>query len=320
MFPVQLAGLALAGRILLSKYNKKTVSNKGNKQFKLRLRIKPLTGKRFTSTNPLQALFQGLASNLSRAFQKPLREDYNAIVKGFLPANAQLLTPQYPVISGEIQHVDVDGDSIRELIASYKANDEIKTIILKKQNGKWIKAAEAGNPGYDTINYRGVANITGEDRKQLLLGLTSTGRVPTLYGYSLENKGINKLFTQNYHKFEVLRSQGKGQETAGKARLAIWNEKDAGIYDIDVLQWNGTQLESSENIASYYLKSVIPYHARKLGQTPYNPSNWYNLADALKNVGAHKDALIATEVGMNVDKKSEFKERFMALRSEITGK
>ena len=58
--------------------------------------------------------------------------------------------------------------------------------------------------------------------------------------------------------------------------------------------------------------------ARKVKQIPYSPSNWYNLANALVEAGAHRDALIAIEVGMDLDLNSVFKEKFLALRNKIT--
>ena len=45
-------------------------------------------------------------------------------------------------------------------------------------------------------------------------------------------------------------------------------------------------------------------------------SNWYNLAEALVKAGDH-DALIAINVGIDMDRNATFRDRFLALRSEL---
>jgi len=226
------------------------------------------------------------------------------------------LTPQYPKNSEEIHFADLDGDSQNELIASFRHNNEIKTLILKKQNNHWHKAAEISNPEHDTISYRGAADVKGEGKKQLLLGLSSNENTPTLYGYSLENSTAKKIFHRSYHRFEILGSS-KNNDASEKAKLAVWDKKDTDSYDIQVLHWNGLELEPVKDTSSYHYKSAVPHYVKKVKQKPNSPSNWYNLADALEKSGVYRDALVAVKVGMKQDANSAFKENFLELRNKL---
>lgn len=321
MLPLQLAGLALAGRTLLSKYSgtkdKSPLPSKSKAPTKPRPQIKYAANKTSPAINPIQTLVKGITSTLSQITTQLAGEDYNAVVKNFLPGNVKLLKPQYPANTDEIQFADLDGDSRDELITSYKHNNEVKTIILKKQNNQWHKAAEIGHPEYDVLKYRNTADIAGEGKQQLLIGMSSKGKAPVLYGYSLENNNLNKLFAQNFHRFEVLHPSGN-RNIALKARLAVWKKRDADAYDIDVMHWNGLQLEPLKDSASYFYRKVVPYYVQKVKQLPTSPSNWYNLADALSKAGVQRDALTAIDVGMSLDPNAMLKEKFSALRNMVT--
>jgi len=319
MPPMRENGIAQIIKILLSKYNSSKLS--GNRKFehKSRPRTDHMTRKAANAINPLQTLLKGISSTLSQFTTRTTKEDYSTVVKSFLPANAKLLTPKYPGDSREIQFADLDGDSYKELIASYRLYDEIKTIILKKQNEHWSKAAEISNLEYDTLSYRGTTDITGVGRKQLLIGLSSGGKASTLFGYSLDNKKINKMFDRCFSRFAVL-EQSKDKDAAARAQLAIWNKKDSGAYSIEVLHWNGLQLEPIKKVTPYYSRSVIPYFAQKVKDSPYTASHWYNLADALEKAGANRDALMAVKVGISQDRNSSLTESFLALKNRISEK
>jgi hypothetical protein len=315
---MQQSPLAQAFRMLLSKYNRYYLSNKGKMQFKPRSSKNTVPGKPATPVNPLQNIFKGLSASLSQITKKPAVVDYKAVVKKFIPENSIPVIPISPKDSKEINFTNPTGNLRNELITSFKHNNEIKTVILKKENDQWYKAAEINNAGYDTINYRGFADIIGDGKKQLLLGLGSKEKGSVLHGYSIENNKANKIFEHNYHKFDVLNAV-QGNAASSKAQLAIWNKKLNDAYNIDVLKWNGLQLETQKNTASYYNKNVVPHYALKAKRTPNNPFHWYNLADSLIKSGSTRDALIAIEVGISQDKNSTLKEDFLALKNKITG-
>lgn len=341
MIPLQIAGLMLAGRTLLPAYSKKALQVKRPLRFKLTPRTKnkhdintvskrrPYFGSNLLTrrtasktapmSNPLQILFKEVSSTLSQITRKNEREDYSAIIREFMPENAELLLPQYPINSQRIQFADIDGDSEDELIASYKVADDINTIILKKQNERWFKKAEINHHDYGILNYRGTADVTGEGRKQLLVGLASKEKEAVLYGYSFENGNANKLFARSYYKFDLI-GPARNKKTAPKARLAVWNKSDADRYDIQILEWNETELKSLDNNASYYYSSVVPYYAKKVRQSPHNARNWYNLADALEKSGLYDDALAALKIGMEQTSASPAVEEFSELKRKVMEK
>lgn len=321
MLPIQLAGLALAGRTLQLKYpaaSNRFFSSLGKKRFIL----KPFTEKKYTTfrlpapAESIRSFANGITSTLSRLKTRLIGEDLKAIAQGFLPAGVKLLNPKRPANSRGIISADLDGDMQNELIASYRYQGEIKTIILKKLNGRWEKIAETGSSGYDTLKYRGSAYITGEGRQQLLIGLSSEDKGNALYGYTLENGILSNIFIQDYHRFQVLGREKDGRR-AMKAQLAVWNKRGDGTYDIQVLKWNGLELEPLEKITPYYQESVIPYYAQKVRQNPYSPYNWYNLADALAKGDVNRDALAAADIGMELDTGALLREKFLELRNRI---
>ncbi len=262
--------------------------------------------------NPFRNLFSTLSSTVSGLTKKP-QEDYNKVLKGFIPEDAYLLTPQYPPDSQNFRLADIDGDSRSELLATYRQNDEIKTLILKKQGETWGVADEILHPQHDNLHYRGIADITGQGRKQLLFGMTSEGKPASLYGYTYEDNKSKQLFTQEYDQFEIVR-----HSRSPKACFAVWNRKDADSYDINVLQWDGTKLEPVPNSSGYYLRNVAAYYANKVKKNPRSAAGWYNLADALIKAGEYKDALTAIEEGNRSDRNMLYADKFADLKNSIS--
>jgi len=329
MNPLPIAGLTIAGKTLLSKYNRSSLSGKNKIRFRLNLKKRYVRSKARTAVNPLQTLlkgFEGISSNLSanlstalsRITKRTAREDYDAVVKSLLPPHAKLLAPNYPLNSREIQIADIDGDTYNEVITSYRFNNEIRTAVLKKQGEKWYKDAESDGQEYDAVDYRGIADMTGKGKRLLLMGMASKGKSSVLNGYSLENGKLNKVFSKNYQRFEILYPK-RNRSALAKAQLAVWNKNEAGSYDVELYGWDGKQLEPLGNTASYYYTNMAPYFAGKIKQEPYTPSNWYHLASALEKSGAYRDALTAAGIGIRLDKNSEYREKFLAIRNRITG-
>ncbi len=273
--------------------------------------------------NPLQTLAKGLSTTLSQIAKtapitsgRPAGEDYHSIVREFIPVDAEILTPEYPSNSKPILLADLDGDSKDELIVSYRLNDEILTTVLKKTDAAWHKVGEMSIPGYNEINYRGVESLSGEGMKQLLLGCTAKGKTPVIYGYEMFEDSIIQIFARNYRWLELVKPSKDERNDAG-AQLAIWNETGNDTYEIELLRWNGLELEPQDDVSSYYGRSVVPYYIRKVQRNPNSPSNWYNLAQALVNAEAYRDAAMAIDVGMRMDVNKEYGEKFDTLRTSI---
>lgn len=182
MFPLPLVGAAaLAGRMLISKNgSQKNVEQK----FPIRPQIirKPYNDNPLTPINPFEALFNGLNRQLSGILRHKPNENFDEIIGRFIPEGSNILTPKYPLNSKRNCFGDLDGDSQDELIVSFRHVDEIKTIVLKKENNDWYKAAEISNPGYESIHYREVVDLTGEGKKHLIIATESEGKAPVLRG------------------------------------------------------------------------------------------------------------------------------------------
>ena len=329
MFPPRGSGLEQITKMLEARYPGFSLAKLAEGPFK-QYKLKNQTGIRpAMMPNPAQSLqmlqttvqsmVSGLTKNLTSTISQITgapKENYGAIVRNYLPQEARLVTPQYPEGSGEILLADVDGDSQNEVIASYKLNDAVlRTMILKKQKNEWTRIAEIVNPDSDDIHYRNIANIMGNGKDQLVLGLTAKGKLRTLYGYSLDDDGAKKLFSKNYHKLEALGLPGQ-KTSLPRTQFALWNESDDATYDIDVMGWDGIQLASVDK-NRYYTKKVVPHYVRQLKQNPGKTSNWYQLADALAKAGARDDARSVIDSGMKRDRSLEYAEKFQNLRSRL---
>ncbi len=340
MLPVQIIGLALAGRALLEKYAgapSKDVrtpidflaTNFANNINGLR--------KRLSAVNPLNPLFRALEPSMLQ-FKRLVfgdgqeRDDYEEIIEKFMPDKGELLLPERPSYTRELHLTDLDGDTKRELIASFRLKDEIRTIILKKGKDGWYKASEISNPGYHVLNYRNVVDISGTSKRHLVLGLSARGKPSVLCGYTFENDEVHEVFSYECNKFDVLRkstyrkvplptsadmSADVERSAPLPADIVLWNKLDDGTYDISILRWNGIEFKPAVgDYTNYYRKKAVPYLAIKAKYDPYSVTNWYNLAEALVKAGAYSDALTAIKVGIDMDKEGIFKDRFQALKNE----
>ncbi|WHH57894.1 hypothetical protein [Petroclostridium sp. X23] len=317
--PIHVVGLALAGKTLLSnKKNSRTSLTRKRRISRPRPQPRLMRRQRPSGPNLLQKLMSNISSSITKITQKPTKENYQSIVQGFLPENAKLLTPKYPLGASQIQFADLDGDSQNEMIASYALNNETTTLILKKQNESWNELTRITNNDSNTMHYIGFADIMNEGKKQLLLSSTKSKASPILEIYSLDNAAANKMIDLNYSRFEVLDQSQNGE--IRPARLAVWNEAETGEYDIKVLHWNGEELAPAAVPADYYHRNVIPYFAQKAKQTPGNLNHWYNLTKSLINAGAYRDASAAIELGLYINQNSPSKEKLASLKEEIENK
>ena len=266
-------------------------------------------------TKPLESFMKGLSSAVAHFSAKPKRVDYKAVVSTFLPPGAKLLKPQHPGNASEIQFADLDGDGLSELVASYRTNEGIKTLILHKDAVQWYRMAEIGNPGFDEIHYRNSADMTGNGKQHLLLGLGSKSGGRTLFAYSPDNDNARMIFSKNYHMLELVKARSTSRGSSRPA-VALWNEEASGIYDIDLVAWNGLELETLDN-RRYLAGKVIPYYMRKLRQNPDDSAVWYNLANAMSRTGNRSYAETAVKIGLDHNPDELLREKFNTLKSRL---
>lgn len=263
---------------------------------------------------PLESMIKSLNNTVSQFTSKPEKIDYTAVVNSFLPPGARLLKPQYPEGSEEIQFEDFDGDGNNELVTSYKTSDGVKTLVLKKDEVQWYKMAEISNPEFESIHYRNSADISGDGKKYMLLGLNSRQKYHTIFAYSLSDGGAKKIFNKNYDKMELQKTRSSAGQV--KDALAIWNEETEGIYNIDLVHWNGIDLENMDQ-SRYLIKKVVPYYASKLKRNPNDATSWYNLADSLSKSGNKASASRVLSLGLEHKPDGVLRDKFNELKSRL---
>lgn len=91
MPPIQSNPFVHAIRMLLMRYNSYYLSKKSKSTYKLHPQKKRAPNKPIIDMKPLNTLFQGLSSTIKQITKKPEREDYNALIKSFLPQMQNLL-------------------------------------------------------------------------------------------------------------------------------------------------------------------------------------------------------------------------------------
>ncbi len=263
---------------------------------------------------PVESIMKGLSSITAQFTAKPEKVDYTALVNSFLPPGASLIKPQYPESSEEIQFADLDGDGRSELVTSYRTGEGIRTLVLKKDAVQWYKMAELNNPEFTEIHYRNNADIDGSGKPNLLLGLISARQDRTLFAYSISDGSSKKIFSKNYDKLELTKT--RSASGFAKDACALWHETAPGIFDIELVHWNGIDLENLDK-TRYLSERVLPYYIRKLRSAPDDTTSWYNLANTFLKAGEKAKAEKAIRYGLENNPDALMKERFSALQSRI---
>lgn len=288
-----------------------------------KLKLKPLQRKTdnidMDIPTQIKKFVKGITSTFTRITKGEPEDDYDEIIKGFLPPNAKLLTPMNPKNAGAIRLADLDGDLEKELIASYALNNTTTTFVLKKQNDRWQKLTEIQEPKHEHINYMGFADITGEGRKQIIVGRKGMDSPDVLHGYNLHNGQVNKIFSHNYSRVGVFEPISTNNIPT-KKHIAIWSKNNANAFDVNVMHWNGTALEAVKDNTSYYRNKVLPFYGQRVKQMPKNPTHWYHLADSLMKSGMYRDGLTAIDIGLRLKPVSPSKDEFLVLKSQLQEK
>ena len=115
MFPLPLIGIAHGGRILLSKYGSNTYQRQKFVPSGIKQERKPIFNPVFKPAlnniriaNPFETIAIGLSSALSQITAKNTGEDYNSVIKKFIPADSILISPRYPAGSKKYLLADVE--------------------------------------------------------------------------------------------------------------------------------------------------------------------------------------------------------------------
>lgn len=313
IIPIKLAGIALACKTaqVYSYKRKNFFKGDTNESIKYKKTYKPVNHQQRPGPSILNVVSQAISSKIKGNSQ----EDYLEVVKNTIPQDARLLAPTYRGKSKSYELWDIDGDKENELIASYILNDEITTMVIKKQNGLWNIATEIKKPECDALNFRTLANVAGKG-KQLLLGYVDKAGNKELAAYTLENYNPDKLFSHRYNKFSFIKLPDNTKEYS-RNHLVFWNRNQRGSYDVEVKGWNGSCLEAAKKHKDAMLRGVLPLYAKRLRTNPKNPNNWYELAVALENAGFNKEALYIIKAARMQKLSREKSEDFDSLENSI---
>ena len=181
------------------------------------------------------------------------------------------------------------------MIASYITGDGIRTLVLKKDEVQWYKMAEVSSPGYSSIHYRTSADISGEGKKDLLLGLVRDQQGKMLFAYSLSD-GSSKIFGRKYDKLEVIRRSPRVSEMPWHYGTKRLREYITSAYSLERHRHRATR----QNPLSRY--RVLPYYIRKLRQDPSDTTGWYNLASTFMDAGDRVNAAKAIRYALEFDR------------------
>jgi len=185
---------------------------------------------------------------------------------------------------------------------------------LKKDEVQWYKMAEINNPDFVAVHYRNSADVSGDGKKHLLLGLVSKQQKRELFAYTLTGDGARKIFSREYNKLEVQKSRTASGSVADA--IAFWDEETAGVYNIDLVHWNGIDLESL-NPSRYLANKVVPYYINNLRDNPDDTLSWYNLANSLSGAGDTVRAARAVDLGLRYNPDTQLRSKFDNLRSRL---
>ncbi len=269
--------------------------------------------------NPLKTLIDTFTSTLGNLTstipflnQDEPMEDISTQIKKLLPAEAKVITPEYPQGIREVQLEDLDNDGHDEAVITYDMDGDMVTAIFKKTDDNWIKAAEVENMEYDKLHYLNFADVNGDGKPEMLVGCRTDKPLKDLHIFSWTDQNIQKVASEKYDRMEI--NNVRERDRNGIAELALWRPESDGGYAIDLVHLNGSEFAHSSDMTSYYYERVVPFYAQKVRELGVSAYHWYYFSDALIKAKMPRDALMAIDTGMSLEPSSSLKENFLSLR------
>ncbi|UOQ92242.1 hypothetical protein MUO14_17395 [Halobacillus shinanisalinarum] len=227
-------------------------------------------------------------------------EDLMKIIKEFVPSNSFLISPKEPVSTKPFQLYDLNEDGQEEIIITFEIKakaqpspSQFGAIVLKKGDEGWKKIWETKAQGVG-LHYSGVADITGDGRKEYLFGVTigaSAGNKLEIFRWS--NNSLKEIADVLYHRIELLNDKNVG--------IAVWQRYVADTYFVDVLKWNGQKLVFDEELYSKYYPVIEKFYYDKISERD-TWFYWYTLADAQIKANLYEKATKSIQKGIALAK------------------
>jgi tetratricopeptide (TPR) repeat protein len=240
-----------------------------------------------------------------------LDEDLLSIARRNLPKGTELSVPNGPVGTESVINVDLDDDGKDEVLVLYISTihqNQVGAFVLKESKNGWDKVFAKNGAG-SVISWASASDVTGDGRKEILLGWQlAASSENTLEIFQWNKDKLTSLKELNYNELEAIHF-----DNDPKIRLAIWKRDMADAYKIDLLGWNGVALVTDRTYYPAYFKRVIAYYQKRSSEVPDAAYYWYYLADAYVKANQNELALEAIEKGLKTKSMVPTKDYFEQL-------
>jgi hypothetical protein len=240
-------------------------------------------------------------------------------VQKSLPVGAMLVCAQNSYEEMPVKMLDLDGDSIPEIIATYMWQGSPFVLVLKSYNNTWYKIADIEGSGYN-INYLNFASVTEGGAKDLIIGWQVGAAWSELNIFKLQNAQLNRVVSDVMYSMIEIENMPEEKDTDGKVNIALWSHDTGDAYKIEVLRWEDTRLVPAETAYPYYFKKVVAYYEEKVRAMPKAAFYWYYLADAQIKADMKEDAEKSIYIGMEIGEEYPSNEDFKELLKKIVNK
>lgn len=241
-------------------------------------------------------------------------KDLVSIAQRNLPKGSKLTVPDGPVGMDPVIRIDLDGDEEDEALVLYRStnnDNQVGAFVLKKDPKGWEKIFITKGSG-TKVNWANAADVTGDKRKELLLGWQSGDSAESVLEiFHWKKDKLTKLKEIPYNELEAVRFEG-----GDKTRLAIWKRDMADAYKIDLLTWKGDSVVSDIEYYPSYFQEVITYYQRRISEVPDAAYYWYYLADAQLKAKQPEQALHSIDKGLSLKSVVPTKGYFQQLRTQ----
>ena len=243
-------------------------------------------------------------------------QDYENILKQFLPPTATILELQQPKRQAAILLADIDGDQVEELIGAYKIQEENYILILKKRNQQWQSFTHIKGSGYGISDFL-VAPITNNRTNTLIVGWQIGSVWSKLDLLEWKKSELVRLPTNNivYSKLEVEDMPSSHGED-GIAEIAFWKHDTDEAYKVSIYRFGGDRPIRAKDVYPYYFKKVGAYY-QELLRTNELPIYWFYLADAQEKADMFDQALVSIDQSLIIPPSYPFKKKILEKRNQI---
>ena len=270
---------------------------------------------------PLKFSASCLGYSVSSGDGNSFHFDYNQYIKippgpstgklnDFLPLGAELVpapSANSPSDTADPVSADLDGDGNTEYASFYRGIGNKYGLLLyngtKDQYNRLWQKNEFFAP-----DFLG-ADSFGESRPFLLAGWNMGDPLGSyLEIYSLEDSGLDVLYTGLYHKIQI-----GDFDTDGSNELALWQKDQGDTYGVTVLKWNGGRFTPMEFCPGYFEKVSEYYGSRPEEPAPAR-ALYYRKAEAFLKSGSFDLAIKNSLDGMHLPPGYPSSQTFQGLR------